>query len=237
MVFKDQIYIVIALIVLQEPYIVKRLQYSRSIQMPQNRPEMPFRKAAAQPIAAEIAAISDINMAFLRVLTHPDTRGLPGLLGLDGAVLEALHVLELPQLRKVASSPVLLAEFSSIPGVSHAAGVAESSRLAAMVGERWEREVQGFADRLLTCLWQAVRHDPLLAAFCIGFDTNKCNELASLSFSKISRCSGHAASCLQARLASHPRFWQDLIRTVRSGSSAQQTASQLAGIQLSVMKH
>jgi hypothetical protein len=205
--------------------------------MPQHRPEMPFREAVAQPIAAEIAAISDINMAFLRVLTHPETRGLPGLLGLDGAVLEALHLLDESQLRKVALSPVLLAEFNTIPGVSQPVGVAEATSPVAVVGERWDREVNRFADRLLTCLWQSARHDPLLAAFCIGFDTNKCRELASLTFSKISRCSGHAAACLQARLGSHPRFWQDLIRTVRTGSSAQQTASQLAGIQLSVLKH
>jgi hypothetical protein len=205
--------------------------------MSQHRPEMPFHPAITLPIAAEMAGISDINMAFLRILTHPDTRGLPGLLGLDGALLEALHLLDVAQLKKVALVPVLLAEFQTIPGASQPAGVAEAANVPAVVGEGWEREVSGFADRLLTCLWQSARHDPRMAAFCIGIDTDKCRELANLSFSKISRCSGYAAVYLQARLGSHPRFWHDLIRTVRSGNTVQQTASRLAGIQLSVMKH
>jgi hypothetical protein len=205
--------------------------------MSQNRPEMPISNAVAQPASAELHAIGDINRAFLRVLTHPDTRGLPHLLGLDGAVLEALHCLDSEQLKKVAMSPLLLAEFHSIPGFTQPGGVAESSHSSPAAGKDWEHEANRFADRLLTCLWQAARHDQMPAAFCIGFDTEKCRELASLSFTKIGRFSGHAAACLRARLGTHPRFWPDLIRTVRSGSSAQQTASQLAGIQLSIIKH
>ena len=205
--------------------------------MSQNHPEMPFSSPAAHPLATEITAISDINLAFLRVLAHPDTRGLPHLLGLDGAVLEALHILDPDQLKKVAMAPLLLAEFSSIPGVTQPVGVAESSCPRDIVGEDWERELNRFADRLLTCLWQTARHDQMLAAFCTGLDTERGLELAGLSFTKISRFAGHAAGCLQARLGSHPNFWADLIRAVRSGNSVQQTASQLAGIQLSVIKH
>ena len=205
--------------------------------MSQNHPEMPFSNPAAHPLATEITAISDINLAFLSVLAHPDTRGLPHLLGLDGAVLEALHLLDPEQLKKVAMVPVMLAEFSSIPGVMQPVGVAESSYPRDSVGEDWERELNRFADRLLTCLWQTARHDQMLAGFCIGLDTERSRELAGLSFMKISRFAGDAAGCLQARLGSHPHFWADLVRTVRSGNSVQQTASQLAGIQLSVIKH
>jgi hypothetical protein len=202
-----------------------------------NQLEMPLRDAGIHPITAEIAAINDINRSFLQVLTHPATRGLPQLLGLDGGVLEALHQLDSQQLDKVASSPLLLAEFSSVPGEVHSNCVAEPHQSFAAAGKEWERQLHSFADRLLTCLWQAARHDKLLASFCLGFDADKCNDLAHLSFTKISHCSDQAAGCLQARLGSHPRFWADLIRAVRTGTSAQQIASQLAGIQLSILEH
>ena len=209
--------------------------------MSDNQLEMPFGKAGSHPATAEIAAIRDINLAFLQVLTHPATRGLPHLLGLDGAILETLHRLDTDQLHKVARCPLLLAEFSSIPGAIQPCGVAEPRQPVDSAGKQWGKEWQSelnsFADRLLTCLWQAARHDTLLAAFCIGIDAAKCSELAHLSFTKISRCSDQAAGCLQVRLGSHPNFWADLIRTARSGTRSQQTASRLAGIQLSILKH
>jgi hypothetical protein len=205
--------------------------------MSENQLEMPLSDMGAHSISAEMAAISDINRAFLQVLTHPATRGLQHLLGLDGAVLEALHQLDSAQLNKVASSPLLLAEFSSLPGEPQSTGVAEPIPSFAAAGEDWQRELHSFADRLLTCLWQAARHDKLLVSFCLGFDADKYNKLAHLSFTKISQCSDQAAGCLQVRLGSHPRFWADLIRTVRSGNSNQQIASQLAGIQLSILEH
>jgi hypothetical protein len=205
--------------------------------MSDNQLEMPLNDIGMHPLTAEIAAISDINRAFLNVLTHPGTRGLPQLLGLDGAVLEALHQLDPAQLDKVALSPLLLAEFNSVPGEAQSTGVAEPHQSFAAAGKDWERELHRFADRLLTCLWQAARHDKLLASFCLGFDGDKCSELAHLSFTKISYCTDQAAGCLQARLSSHPRFWADLIRTVRSGNSTQQTASLLSGIQLSILEH
>ncbi len=205
--------------------------------MSDNQLEMPLSGPGSHPITVEMAAISDINTAFLQILTHPGTRGLPQLLGLDGAVLEALHQLDPEQLNQVALSPLLLAEFSTVPGEAQSTCVAEPRQSFAAAGRDWERELCSFADRLLTCLWQAARHDKLLASFYLGFDTDKCNELAHLSFTKISHCTDQAVGCLRARLGSHPRFWADLIRTVRSGNSTQQTASQLAGIQLSILEH
>jgi hypothetical protein len=205
--------------------------------MSENQLEMPVRTAGTGPITAQIAAIGDMNTSFLEVLTHPATRGLPHLLGLDGAVLAALHQLHPEHLRKIAQSPLLLAEFSSVPGISPPVGVADTPPTLPTVGTVWQRQLESFADRLLTCLWQAARRDRMEVAFCVGFDMDKCHELACLSFTKISHCTEQAAGCLQARLGSHSRYWADLIRMARSGTSAQQTASLLAGIQLSVLKH
>ena len=42
--------------------------------MSQNHLEMPFSSPAAHPLASEIIAISDINLAFLRAPLRPDRR-------------------------------------------------------------------------------------------------------------------------------------------------------------------
>jgi hypothetical protein len=101
-------------------------------------------------------------------------------------------------------------------------------------GRDWQLELQGFASRLLTCVWQTARRDRLLTAFFIGVNRQLSRELSQLSFSHICKCSPEAAATLQVRLADHPRYWPDLMRFTRSGTEAQQVASRLAQIQLAI---
>jgi hypothetical protein len=184
---------------------------------------------------AEIAKeITDINREFLRLLTHSDTRGAPDVLGLDAGLLEGLCRLEPDELELIAVAPLLLVEFSPLPGFAEIREAPERRARNSVMSERWQRDFHSFANLLLTCVWQTARRDSLLTALFIGIDRERCQKLSSLSFGRISECSRQAADSLQVRLAQHPRFWADLIRLARYGSGSQQIASRMSVIQLSV---
>ena len=82
MVIFDQKYTLIAFIVHNFPYIVVAPHRRGPIRMSGNQLETPVRGTHSKLIAAEIAAISDINLRFLQIRTHPATRGMQQLLGL-----------------------------------------------------------------------------------------------------------------------------------------------------------
>jgi hypothetical protein len=207
------------------------------MQMLQKQPETPVAALYSGRPTVDFSPIRDINREFLRVLTRPAVQGRQHLLGLESPVLDGLCSLSTCQLDEIAAVPHLLAEFSPVPDAAAAArisAVQERSPPFESPDNGWDQEVHAFTDRLLTCLWQSARHDTLLAAFCVGPNEDIRRSMAQLSFTKISRYSDQAYRSLRARLSSHPRFWPDLIRAARSGSTAQQHASQLSIIQLSV---
>jgi hypothetical protein len=184
---------------------------------------------------AEIAAeIADINREFLRLLTHPDTRGAPEVLGLDAALMESLCRLNPEELESLAATPSLLVEFSPLPGLAEIREAPERRLQNSALGEIWQRDVQSFANLLLTCIWQTARRDSLLTALFIGIDRERCQSLSSLRFGRISQCSRQAGDSLRVRFGEHPRFWADLIRMARSGSDSQQIAARMSVIQLSI---
>jgi len=236
MVFFDHKYTQKAFYVHYEPYIVILRNVYRSLKMSDIRLETPASGLPQGLIAAELAGISHINYEFLRVLTDPATEGQKSVLGLDAGVLAALRRLTLPQLTEVAAAPQLLAEFDPMPGCGEVTGVADRSHWLLTVDKAWRQQLSGFANRLLTCLWQTARHDSFMAAFCTGLHDDPFRLLAQQSFTSISRGSSEASACLRARLGAHPSFWPDLIRSVRNGTSTQRTASRMSLIQLSVTR-
>jgi hypothetical protein len=188
-----------------------------------------------EEIRAELSAeIKDINREFLRLLTHPDTRGAPEVLGMDAGILEGLCQLNPDELELISSAPLLLVEFSPLPGITEIRDAPERRIQNMALGEVWQAELQSFANLLLTCIWQTSRRDRLLTALFVGIDNERCHALSTLSFCRISQCSRQAADLLQVRLGQHPRFWADLIRLARNGSGSQQIASRLSVIQLSI---
>jgi len=183
--------------------------------------------------------IADINGEFLRLLSHPELPTIGGVLGLDGATLSCLQRLGPGQLERMAATPLLLVEFSPLPCLNEFAAAGNTPCMVADAGfcPDWQQQMAGFANRLLTFIWHAARRDGLLSAFCLGLDKQQAEQLARQSYAAISRCSEDAPGYLQARLSGHPKFWQDLVRIVRSGNHQQQLASQLALIQLSAVRH
>lgn len=180
--------------------------------------------------------IADINREFLRLLTHPRLPAMAGVLGLDGPTLDSLRRLDAAQLENIAGSSLLLAEFNPLPGTDDFSMRADQMVADAAICPDWQQDMSGFANRLLTFVWQASRRDRLLSAFCLGLDKGQAQRLAQLSFIRISRGAEYASVCLRARLSQHPKFWHDLVRTAHSGNRDQQLAAQLALIQLSVVR-
>ena len=204
--------------------------------MSPDHPEIAVSTHNTAGIEADMSAITDINMEFIRLLVHPGTREMPRVLGLDAELVEGLRQMTPEQQRAVAHSPLLLAEFTSIPDSAAPAHVEDADYPHVAVSAGWEQELQGFADRLLTFLWQATRSDSRASTVCMGVDKRHLGDLAALSFTTISRSSRQIAGCLKARLSRHPNYWRDLIRTVRGGSDAQCAAARLSIIQLSVRR-
>ncbi len=205
--------------------------------MQQISPEILSRVAPAVGFAAdlalELAEIANINREFLRLIADSDGTETAALLGLDPATVASLRSLSPAELDRIAAAPQLLAEFSPLPGGSDPVAVADAERYPRADGQ-WTRKLQDFAQRLLVCLWQAARYNSRLVALNAGLEASSLRRLASQSFSALGRHSANGACYLRARFASHPRFWPDLIRSVRHGNREQQAASRLAVIQLSV---
>jgi hypothetical protein len=237
MVIFDHKYKLFAFSVPYFPYIVISPTTQRTVQMQEIHPEMLNRHSSRGSVAAGFSAINDINLEFLRVLTNPSVQGVSHLLGLDAPVLEGLCAMSPQQLQAVAAAPQLLVGFHPLPDtVSQVAEVAEQHPPFTPSDSVWQHEMHSFVDRLMTCLWQSSRYDKLLAAFCIGPDEDKRRSIANLNFCKIRYYSGAAYKNLRAHLADHPSFWPDLVRAAHVGSEAQQRASRLSIIQLSVAK-
>lgn len=178
--------------------------------------------------------IRDINREFLRLVTHPATDGAGSILGLDGGMLAALRQLSAGQRELIAQTAVPLAEFRPFPGLTEIREMPERGSGEQLADPAWQYELQGFVNRLLTCIWQTARRDRLMTSLFVGIDGDKCRVLSSMSFCRISRCAAGAADTLQVRLADHPSFWPDLIRLARKGNRSQQVVSGLSAIQLSV---
>jgi hypothetical protein len=176
----------------------------------------------------------DINREFLRLATDPAVGGIPSLLGLPATTLANLRALSPLELDAVAETPLLLVEFHPLPGLSSYDSIADSPPFPPDLPANWRREAEGFANRLLACIWQATRQDRLLTTFCIGIDTERHRKLADLSFGRISQNSATALRSLRVRLADHPSFWNDLVHSIRSGNPTQQNASRLAMIPLTI---
>ncbi|MCP4000678.1 MAG: hypothetical protein GY727_07195 [Gammaproteobacteria bacterium] len=196
-------------------------------------PDSQVREQMRTELSTEIA---DINREFLNLLTHPATRGVQNLLGLDAAILEGLRQLNPDELELVSAAPLLLVEFSPLPGIPEIRDTPKSRVNNLALGKVWQAELQGFANMLLTCIWQTARRDKLLTALFAGIDDECCRVLSDLSFCRIRQCARQATDLMQVRLWQHPQFWADLIRLARNGSDNQQIASRLSLIQLSVVQ-
>ena len=198
-----------------------------------NHPEMSSNIELKRSISVQLHEIHEMNQEFLRLLLHRDVPEHQAVLGLHPGILGALRRLTADQQVAIASVPMLLAEFSPLPGKTDSACVADAETSLLAVSEGWQRELQGYSDRLLTCLWQAARRETEMAAHCLGLDERKRFRLKQMNFSALSHCAQHAASALQARLAKHRDFWPDLVASAGSGDTVRQTISRLSVIPLS----
>jgi len=198
-----------------------------------NYPEMSSNTELKRSINVHLHEIREMNQEFLRLLLHREAPEHDDVLGLHAGILAALRRLTADQQVAIASVPMLLAEFSPLPGKTDSACVADAETSLLAVSEGWQRELQGYSDRLLSCLWQAARRETGMAAHCLGLDDRKRFRLKQMNFSSLSHCAQHAAASLQARLAQHRDFWPDLIASACSGDTVRQTISQLSVIPLS----
>ena len=190
-----------------------------------------LQKHADSAIQAEITAI---NREFLGLLIHPRLAEGTGVLGLASHTLASVRRLSVEDIDRLAQAPLLLAEFSPFPGVDDQRAVLEHKVADASVCQTWQLELNAFANRLLTFIWQSTRYEQSAGTFCLGLHQQQISRLASLGFTNFSRGADFAPCCLRARLGNHPSYWRDMVRAVRANDPEQQLASQLALIQLSV---
>jgi hypothetical protein len=202
--------------------------------MSANHPEISANLPINSTLTGKMLEINQINQEFLRLLLHPDVAELHSLLGLHSGILDGLRSLTPEQQTTVASVPLLLGELSPLPGMVDSDFVADREAPFARTTALWQYELQGFADRLLTCIWHAARRETGMAAVCMGIDAARRSKLAQLSFISLRRHSRYATASLHARLAQHPTFWPDLIASAHGSDPLRKSVSQLSAIQLSV---
>lgn len=179
--------------------------------------------------------VADINREFLRLATHPALQTALPVLGLDPSIRQGLRQLSPAAIDNLAAAPVLLAEFQPLPGTGQFSMSAIADQVADQDIDRgWLAERRAFADRLLTCLWQAASAGDRTFAFSAGPNRAAGLHYRSLGFAQIRRYRDEAAECLRARLASHPHCWADLIRGACTGSSADLATAHLSLIPLTV---
>jgi hypothetical protein len=185
------------------------------------------------PAAEFRSEVADINREFLRLLTHPDQQEAQAVLGLEKPVLDSLRRLDAAALDALASLPLLLPEFRPFPSCT---GVREPLPMPTEsdLSPAWNELRGGFANRLLTCIWQLSRQNVWRTSLCAGIARADGRRLAEMSFRELSRCTEQAAGLLRVRLAGHPLYWPELIRVLRHGDDEQQIASRFAVIPLSI---
>jgi hypothetical protein len=236
MVFFDHKYMVKVFCVPFFPYIVNCTVAMRSLQMSTDRLEISKNITLTHAIAVQMQEIRQINQQFLNLLLHPDALAANSMFGLDYGVLDGLRRLSPEQQITIISVPGLLAEFSPLPHIADIDSIADLEQPFALTNKVWQRELQGFADRLLTCIWHAARHETPINAACMGLRPATCRKLAQWSFVALSRHSRDAVASLVASHARHPTFWPDLVACAHSNDPLRKVASQLSLLQLSVAR-
>jgi hypothetical protein len=175
--------------------------------------------------------LQDLNAGFLRLIVNHGTAWQAPLLGLDAGVTAALRQLTESELEFVATVPGMLAGFAALPPPQN---ISESASGWRGSDARWLEMVRLFCAGLMTYLWQLARRDKLVTTLCVGPDSGRVNSLAALSFREIQGFSDSAMCQLNARFASHPTFWPDLIRAARSEDDEFRALSRLAVIPLTL---
>jgi hypothetical protein len=174
--------------------------------------------------------INDFNAEFLALLAAAATRYSGPMLGLDSAILEPIAKLSGAQLEAIAGTPCLLAGFA-VARRQRALRVAESQ---PSTDAAWTEQARLFAAGLLTYAWQMARRDPLRAALCLGPQAQAL--VAGTTLRDIRSSAERNLQHLEARFASHSRFWPDLVRAARDGRPERIQLARLTAIQLATLE-
>lgn len=173
------------------------------------------------------AELRELNLEFLGLIGRSPP-GQPAF-GLDGALCDRIRRLPVAALETIADTPCLLAGFPELPPRETARGVAEPPP------GRSGDAVRLYSAALLTYLWQAARHDPLLAALCLGPDPDAVERFAAVGFRDINRAVAAGPGHLEARFCRHPRLWPDLLRAAGSADPEIVTATWLSVVQVALL--
>lgn len=201
---------------------------------PEKAPGPATQGQVAARISTEIGAI---NRAFLTLVTDPLVTGRGQVLGLNAGLVARLAALDPVRRNRLASAPVLLADFATLAGDaghSQPRGALPDQVAEDAAPAVWRDQVNAFANRLLTCLWHFSRLDSGLAGFCMGIDRHTAASLANMSFAELDSEAGRLCAGLQARHAKHPTCWPDLIRFAQADESERFDAACLGMIPLTV---
>lgn len=174
------------------------------------------------------AALRDLNMEFLKLLTRCRQQDGIVLFGLAPVIRTQLMQLESASLESIAAMPCLLADMPglSLRDLERAAEPAPDPEPSCLA------DSGVFIAGLLTYVSQVSQRDPLRAALCSGPSLGQL--ISRLRFRDIHAVARCAQARLQARFCGHPHFWPDLINAARDGSSRRLELSRLAAIQLTV---
>lgn len=176
------------------------------------------------------AELRDLNLAFLSLAVTARQVAHGPVFGLDGVVLEGLARLGPAQLETVALVPCLLAAFTTHAGRA----VLRAAEPSPVADGAWLEQARLFTAGLLTYLRQAVHHDPLRAALCVG--RAGWLPVPEARGRDIRAEADGAMRHLEARFRACDRFWPDLVRAARDGNPERLKLARLTAIQLATVE-
>jgi hypothetical protein len=177
-----------------------------------------------------------MNREFLALLTRADlTAGTP-VLGLDTGIVASLQCLTPAQLDRLAAAPVLLADFTALPGRRGPTGHRPGGVAEVDLPAGWRLQAQSFARCLLTSLWHFSRRNDALSRFCLGLDAATVGALAALDFAELHRRADATCASLTAAHADRPECWAAMVRALVGDDLRRLWAAQLSLIPLTVAR-
>ncbi len=177
------------------------------------------------------AEIEDFNREFIRLLISRRSPQQELLFGMPAGWRHVLADRRDAVADAIGHFPCLLPELGVLIRKGSAAGGAVRE---AEQSDSWADEVRVFAGSLLTYVWLAIRENPDSARLLLGLRPESIEALHTMSLSEVRRLADGAPRHLRTRFATHPRFWPDLLRSVRSSDHDVVAVARLAALPLLV---
>lgn len=154
-----------------------------------------------------------LNGAFLALIHHCRGSAMARRLDCRSGLSEAIAGLDPEQAEMLCTARVALFSLKLETRPGQLLGVAEQARPSG--GSAEELLVREFGLVASSYAWHLSQTSPMAAALILGWSRERVLELGALSLADVVRATLASAPAVTVRMWAHPRFWPDLLCSVR----------------------